>query len=680
MNINPRAGAGGSEDTVRGLLRLVGLSMLACLLTGMRADTMQAQRTAFKQAWTAIHVGHLQKADKLMASLHHYVLYPYLVFARLDYQIRRLPGVFDDDQAVEHFLTEHGDLPVAAHLHHDWLRSLAYRKRWRTFLAHYHGSHAGDLRCAAVNARLQIGKHAHALRDALDLWRHGYSLPKQCDAVFAWLKGRGELTPARTTERLDLALNDDHFGLARYLAKSLPADQKSREMIKIDLYEHPYSELKQAAGKTHGKLPTAWVTNALQRLAGDAPKPAARLYQRLNGLYHFSDADRQNIARRIGDGLAWNHDPAALKWFSRVDAAFNTDVSREWRVRAALFQHDWNSALMWIDDLPASQRASDKWRYWRARSLAETGHHNEAKALYRRLAKDTGYYALLAADHVDMHYGFVNHPLTPDSTLEGRIAGLPGMIRARELFLAGLPRYARREWRQALAGRPAAWHRQAALLAKAWGWHDQSIRALVRGGAGDDLNLRYPTAFLNPVLNQAHALSLQPAWIYGIMRSESLFSPRAVSSTGARGLMQLMPGTAHDVASHIGLNLDQPDALFTPAVNVRLGSHYLQQMVQRFDGSLVAATAAYNAGPKRVADWLPDKPIAADIWVENIPYVETRHYVKRVMAYSAVFDWRLHGHMKPLSARMPPVAPASPEVVATDTETAKSAVASAASR
>lgn len=650
---------------MRGLLRLVGLIMLACLLTGMRADAVQAQRTAFKQAWDAIHNGDLQRADKLMAGLHHYILYPYLVFARLDYRIRRLPGVFDDDHAVEGFLHDHGELPIAARLHHDWLRSLAYRGRWNMFLAHYHGNRASDLRCAAVNARLQIGRSAHVLRDALDLWRHGYSMPKQCDPVFAWLKDHGALTPARITERLDLALNDDHFHLARYLAKKLPAAQKSRQMLKIALYEHPYSELKRATEGSGDKLPVAWVTNALQRLAGDAPKPAARLYRHLDGLYHFSSADRQNIARRIGEGLAWDHDSAALRWFSRVHAAFNTDVSREWRIRAALYQHDWNSALTWIDDLPASQRGSDEWHYWRARALAQTGHSREAKALYKRLAKDSGYYALLAADRAAIRYRFVSHPVTPDSALQGRIAGLPGMIRARELFLAGLPHYARREWRQALAGRPATWHRQAALLAKAWGWHDQSIRALVRGGAGNDLDLRYPTAFLNPVLNQAHALSLQPAWIYGIMRSESLFSPRAVSRTGARGLMQLMPATARDVASQMGLNLDKPDTLFTPAVNVRLGSHYLQRMVQRFDGSLVAATAAYNAGPQRVAGWLPDKPVAADIWVENIPYVETRHYVKRVMAYTAVFDWRLHDHAKPLSARMPPVTPViTPEVVA----------------
>ena len=648
---------------MRGLLRLVGLVALACLLTGMRADAIQAQRRAFKQAWTAIHNGDLATADKLTPSLRHYVLYPYLVFARLDRRIRRLPGVFNDDDAVERFLSAHADLPVTARLHHDWLRSLAYRGRWHTFLAHYHGSHASDLRCSAVEARLQTGAGGVSA-GALDLWMHGYSLPKQCDPVFAWLKSQGKLTPARIGARLDLALNDDHFSLARYLAGKLPSAQRHHELRKINLYEHPYSALKKAAERSDRSLPVAWLSHALQRLAGDAPKPAASLYKRLDHLYHFASADKQNIARRIAEGLAWDHDAQALQWFSRVHAAYNTDVSREWRVRAALYQHDWQRALNWIDDLPAAQRSRNQWRYWRARALARTGHGSEARTLYQRLAKGHGYYALLAADRAGDHYHFVSHPVAADTALQGRIAGLPGVIRARELFLAGLAHYARREWRQALAGRPAAWYRQAALVARGWGWHDQSIRALVRGGAGDDLRLRYPTAFASVVLHQARSLSLQPSWIFGIMRSESLFSPNAQSRTGARGLMQLMPATAHEVASRMGLRLDTPDALFTPTLNVRLGSHYLQRMVARFDGSLVAATAAYNAGPKRAESWLPDKPVAADVWVDNIPYIETRHYVRRVMAYSAVFDWRLHHRAQPLSARMTPVGPAKPEVLA----------------
>ncbi len=643
----------------------VALIISAGLVFACAQAAQQTRRQRFKAAWGAIQQGDMQRADTLMSGLHGYVLYPYLVFARLDRRVRRLPGVFDDDAAAARFIATHQGWAIAHRLRADWLRSLAYRKRWSTFLKHYHGSRSSGLQCAAVSARLHLHPGSNtALNKAMKLWLHGYSQPRQCDAVFARLAERGRLTPTRIQQRLDLALDDGHFSLARYLARRLPTLAEKTQLRRIELFAKPRTALERTASQDGGQPPTAWVAEALQRLAGDAPDDAIGLLKRLDRRYRFTADQRQNIARRIAEGLAWDHDPRAIEWFQRVQPAYNTTTSRQWRIRAALYQRRWHLALHWIDRLPAWRRQHSQWRYWRARALAATGHRSEARRLYRGLSDGDGYYALLAADRAGQRYHFDSHALASNAALQQRIRALPGIVRAQELFRVDLPGYARQAWRHALEGHPASWYRQAALVARGWGWVDQSIRALVRGGAGDDLQLRYPTAFAPVVLHQAHTLSLQPSWIYGIMRSESLFSTHARSRTGALGLMQLMPATARDVARRVGLRLTGPDALFRPQVNVRLGSHYLRRMTERFDGSLVAATAAYNAGPQRVATWLPRRAIAADLWVDNIPYVETRRYVKRVMAYTTIFYWRLHHRTLPLSRHMGAVPPAQDEIVA----------------
>jgi soluble lytic murein transglycosylase len=170
--------------------------------------------------------------------------------------------------------------------------------------------------------------------------------------------------------------------------------------------------------------------------------------------------------------------------------------------------------------------------------------------------------------------------------------------------------------------------------------HDRVIQAAYQAGEMNALVNRFPIAFKDEVATTARESGLPASLIWSIIRQESAFNAHAVSSVGAKGLMQLMPATAHEVASGLDVTDGQPD-LFDPAVNIRLGSLYLGKMVQQFDANHAIAAAAYNAGPHRVAKWLErrafDEP---DIWIETIPYAETRRYVQQVMAFTVVYDWR----------------------------------------
>jgi soluble lytic murein transglycosylase len=194
---------------------------------------------------------------------------------------------------------------------------------------------------------------------------------------------------------------------------------------------------------------------------------------------------------------------------------------------------------------------------------------------------------------------------------------------------------------------------QAALLADHWGWHARAIPELASGECWRDLERIYPIAFQATLVPESQQLHLDLAWMYGLIRAESVFRPNAVSQSGAMGLMQLMPGTGRDVAARLGLNVDADGALLDPLTNLAIGSRYMREMLKRFQGSEPLATAAYNAGPARVEDWLPDTgDLPADVWIDSIPYTQTRNYVHRVLGQTVIFDWRLNGKPQPLSARL----------------------------
>ena len=199
---------------------------------------------------------------------------------------------------------------------------------------------------------------------------------------------------------------------------------------------------------------------------------------------------------------------------------------------------------------------------------------------------------------------------------------------------------------------------QAAVLADQWGWHSRAIATAASLGEYDDLAIRYPLPWQQHFETSSTAAQISPTWAYGIARSESLFMRDVRSSAGAVGLMQLMPATGRDVARDIRLPYSGLATLTDPVSNIRLGTTYLGQMASRYNGNQVLATAAYNAGPRRVDRWLPDQGSEdARVWIENIPFNETRSYVKRVFSAEAIFHWRMTGQVRRVSDLLGTVRP-----------------------
>ncbi|TFH46824.1 MAG: lytic murein transglycosylase, partial [Lysobacterales bacterium] len=232
----------------------------------------------------------------------------------------------------------------------------------------------------------------------------------------------------------------------------------------------------------------------------------------------------------------------------------------------------------------------------------------------------------------------------------------PGAMRARELFSLGRTVDARREWRMFIQNMTDEALVRAAKLAQDWGWHGRAIMTVALTSQLDDLEMRFPLAYHDRVLQQAKANGLNPAWVYAVVRQESAFIADARSPAGALGLMQIMPGTGRMIGRSLDRPLKNRQQLFDADISLEFGSAYLRILLDQLDEHPVLAAAAYNAGPHRVERWLPaDETMSVDLWIENIPFRETREYLRRVIAYTAIYEQRLGHENIRLSARLAPI-------------------------
>jgi soluble lytic murein transglycosylase len=352
---------------------------------------------------------------------------------------------------------------------------------------------------------------------------------------------------------------------------------------------------------------------------------------------HLDKRAASPLALALALALSWDRDAHARKYFAKVEAADFDDSAREWQARAALWAHDWKLAARSIAAMSEESRRTARWRYWSARVAAHEGKPVEARRLYESLLSEDNYYSAMAAARLKRPIAPNPQPLAVDEALLSRLGTQSEFVRARELHWHRLLDAARSEWRVGARGIESP--QQLIPLAARWGWVHQAVDIATRERVFNDYALLYPRPYDAEVASAAQLTGLPTALIYSVLRQESLYERDARSSAAAHGLTQLTLDTARLTARKWQLPAPTADALFDPNVNVMLGAAHLKDLLNRFDGQLPLALAAYNAGPGAVQRWLPAREMEPDIWLENVPYNETRDYVRRILWHTVVFGW-----------------------------------------
>jgi soluble lytic murein transglycosylase len=606
------------------------------------------QRAAFLAAEIALNRGNVRELETLKASLAGYPLLPYLEYAELRKGLAR-----NSSGEIERFLKRYPVSPLADRLRKAWLDHLAKGHRWREYLHFYEPASGVARRCLYLRALLEAGRRQEAFAQVPDVWLHGKSRPKECDPVLDSWREAGKLTPKLVWQRIALAMEARQTRLAGYLERFVPARERAWSALWLELDRNPSLALRDTRLSEDHPWRTRMLLHAVKRQAAGDPRRAVQMWEQLDRRYDFSAEQTAEANRTLALALLRHDDPDSLERLDGIDPGDDDLRLHEARILAALSATDWDRVLRWIEALPQKQLESVRWRYWRSRALEALGRSEEAQRAFREVARDRSYYGFLAADRTGSSYNLQHIALPVGPQEKEQLERIPGFQRAHELYRLGRYPDARLEWHYATRPLSQRQLQVAAKLAEAWGWHDRAIFTLARTGYWDDLELRFPLEHRDPIEERARAERLDSAWVFAILRQESAFMEDARSPAGALGLMQLMPATAKEQSRIMGPGRRfRTRHLLDAEANIRLGAGYLGRVYQQLYQHPVLATAAYNAGPYRVRKWLPEEEVPADLWIETIPFSETRTYVRRVLAYTVIYQQRLTGETERISARL----------------------------
>jgi soluble lytic murein transglycosylase len=532
---------------------------------------------------------------------------------------------------------------------------LAQQKDWTDF-QHFYQQGLGDtLTCDALQASIALGKPLDFDRDLAALWKQT-SVPSACAPVFAAAAAQGLLTPQRVWDRIERAADAGNASTIEQSAQWLTGTDAAEAQRIADALRSPSTLLKQAATFADTPRNREAVSRALVRMARRDSTQAQTYWDTLSGQFKFDQGERNRILAALALYNAVDFGPDAVARLAALPASAQTDATREWRVRAAVAQGDWKAAEAAIQALTPDEMQHDEWRYWKARIAQKLGQASAALDGYTALAQQATFYGFLAADQASLPYSICPQTLPADPAALQQVEGDPGMTRAFEFFALDMLPNARREWDRAYADLSPAQQRQAASLASSRGWFDRAVFAFGKSGDLQYYALRFPLADKERVVASARNAGIDPAWAFAIIRAETAWQTDAQSGANARGLMQLVPGTASMVARRSGLPYDGAASLYDPAINIPLGTQYLASLAMRFNGSPWLASAAYNAGPANAQRWVDARSnLDPETFILTIPFNETRDYVTRVMSFATLYGWRLHGEPVPISSRLPAI-------------------------
>ena len=599
------------------------VAVLSCLTVSCVTNVFA---NSFSRAWVTI-----ERTGKISQSIKRTwkdsPLYPELIAKSTE---KRLGSVSAQD--LEKLIEQYPDSAAIANLRWKKLFRLGRANWHKDFLFLYRPTDNVKLNCYKLEAKFRLKKDTDKdHREALRLWTHGKSQPKDCDTLFSIIQKRELITKEVRLRRINNALENRQLQLARWLAKSL--DKSATDHI------NAWAQARRRPAKfltTRAAEFPEWVDMAASRLASKNPDKLLSLIKDRK----IPDSVRQQAVLGTARTMAINLDPAAAPLL-RMDLPSNP-ILDHWRVRFFIHFQEWPDVLMAISKLSPEERGEIEWNYWVSRALAMTGNPDLAFGGFRKAAESSSWYGFLSADYLGIPYDLRPKSERPSVSSIDTVDHRIDITIARLLFEEGLTVMARRQWDFVIGRLTEEEQKAAAILANRWNWHSRSAVTAHQSGLTDDFELRYPNAFETPLKNAAKRHDISLSWLSGLMRSESLFMHDIRSPAGALGLMQVMPRTGRQTAKELNLKWRGNRTLINPSTNIRIGSYYLAKQLNRF-GHPALATAAYNAGPHRVKRWMPDKPMPLDVWVASIPFTETRNYVQRVLTAQVIYEWRYNG-------------------------------------
>lgn len=527
--------------------------------------------------------------------------------------------------------------PLMRKLREKWLYQLARQKQWDTFNQYYQETSDTTLRCYHQLALYQKSNQQVVTVEALTLWLTGDAQVSACNELFNLMLKNNQISQAAIEERLALALDNKNRSLANYLFKKLPKNGVENVQLLDKITQNPTNILQLK----HTKEQSLLYLYGLRLMVNRSIDRAVRLWNHPKTNLMLTTEQQQAFLAHLSLYKSIKHEADSKQWFAKIKPQFYTKTLIEWQIRAALSDENWPLVLKRINSLPDTQEPA--WQYWKARSLAALGKVDEANAIYRELAGTRNYYGFLASLRLHQRLSFNNEPSSQNDALIKPFQLVVDKIQT--LYQAKQEVEASRLLNDFILELPKK--QKSALmywLENHLNWYGKSVYLSNNNQElSNQLSLRFPLAYAKTIEQHAKQYQIPSAFIYAIIRQESGFRYDVTSPAGANGLMQLMPGTASLTAKSARIAYNNKQQLFSYEKNINIGAAYLQHLSKQYNKHPLLMAAAYNAGPRQVNYWrknAANKPI--DIWIETLPWGETRNYLKNIIAFYAVYQYRLH--------------------------------------
>jgi soluble lytic murein transglycosylase len=610
-----------------------------------RAAKVDSQDAALLAARDAFESGNRARLAAVAPQLSGHLLAPYVEYWQL---FLRLPAARSED--VRDFLTRYSGSALAEQLRTDWLKVLAKSGRWDLFQEEYPQLSADDpeVTCYALLARWK--RDEAAVREQFTgFWNSPRDLPEGCLQLARAMAKSGQIGSGEAWARFRLLLDTGLMSAARRSLEFVPRSEAIDPRRLAGVIRAPARFLKGPLGDL-GKVADRELVIVAMTLASDTePVAVAKLWG--GGLSDkFPEADVKYVWLMLAMNGAQRHVPEALEWFGKAGAL--SDDQLAWRARISMRIENWAELRNSIDRMSAVAKNDPVWIYWYGRAERELGNPVEAEGYFQRVAGEHSFYGRLASDELGMTLRVPARAPLPTEGEIAEVAAVPGLARALALYRIDMRAEATREWLWTIRGMDDRKLLAAAELARrneAW---DRAISTADRTVAAHNFSVRYLAPYREVLAEKARSRDLEEYWVLGVVRQESRFVNGAKSNAGATGLMQVMRPTAKWAAHQMRMKNFSWARLREPEVNATLGTYYLRHVLDQFDGSPVLAAAAYNAGPSRAKLWRGDAPVEGAIFAETIPFVETRDYVKKVMANTVYYSAVLGSEPTPLKARL----------------------------
>ncbi len=603
--------------------------------SGKEAKKHESQRQHYIDAREALKNKQTRTYQTLKQHLNNYPLLPYLEYQELLQNLPERPY-----QKVDEFLADNKDSYLGDLLLERWLYVLSEQKRWHDYRSYYSTAiTSAPEQCLYIWSRHKTGD-SEALKETSTLWNVGKSQPKSCDPLFKEWKKQGYLTESLIWSRYQkTSRSKKNRRLVSYLKRLMSAESK----LLADKYEstlrNPKNLEKVSDYSDKNPITKSIVYKGLLRYVNKDSEKASALWGKYQKVLSFDTQQQEAFYFKLAKRKAFDGEAQAAKNLLNKLSSENQTTIVEIVLREHLKNRQWNDFYTWLNLLSPTERLSDRWQYWQARFYE---HIEESKEfylpIYEKLANTRSYYGFLSADLLDKPYNLQNSPSVINTETLSQLKNNKAIKRIRELYAIDRIHDARAEWLYVTKNFSKEQFVTLAQLTNDWGWHRKSIESMAAATSWDDLAIRFPVAYQGIITQQAAETNLPPTLIFAIARQESAWEQDARSSAGAMGLMQLLPRTARATAKKAGISYKRKD-LLTPEKNIILGSRYISTLLDKYENNRITAIAAYNAGPSRVNRWLEEteENLPHDIWVEVIPFGETRKYVQNVLSYSVVY-------------------------------------------